>query len=167
MFRRHFFEEQYLRHHSRMFERGDMKYVVLDLLNEKPRHGYEIMRDLQEKSHGFYSPSAGSIYPTLQMLEDMGYVKAVESDGKKTYSITDEGKKHLKENAETMDRIKRHTHEWHGAGNREEIREIMSELFETGRLLRTQVHDMEPDKLKKIKEIISKACKEIHEIAVQ
>lgn len=57
---------------SCLFQKSDVKYVILDLLNEKPSHGYEIMRALEERSHGFYSPSAVSVYPTLQLLEDMG-----------------------------------------------------------------------------------------------
>ena len=91
--RNQFFSER----HSRMFEKGDLKYVVLDLLKDKPSHGYEIIRAMEERFMGFYTPSAGSIYPTLQLLEDMGYVKALEQDGKKVYSITEEGKSFLKQ----------------------------------------------------------------------
>ena len=54
-----------------MFEKGDLKYVILDLLKDEPSHGYEVIRKLEERSRGFYSPSPGSVYPTLQLLEDM------------------------------------------------------------------------------------------------
>src|SRR5262245_47979249 len=58
---------------ERFPRRGDLKYVVLELLNERPRHGYDIIRALEDRFRGFYRPSPGSVYPTLQMLEDLGY----------------------------------------------------------------------------------------------
>jgi DNA-binding PadR family transcriptional regulator len=73
------------------FQKGDLKYVLLDLIKEKPRHGYDIIRALEEQSRGMYAPSAGVVYPTLQMLEEMGYTKSDQLDGKKVYSITEEG----------------------------------------------------------------------------
>src|SRR5262249_46173739 len=76
----------------RFFGRGDMKYALLELLQERPMHGYEMMKALEERSGGFYVPSAGSIYPTLQMLEDRGLVTVVEAEGKKVYTITDAGR---------------------------------------------------------------------------
>jgi DNA-binding PadR family transcriptional regulator len=67
---RHFFEFEGHGHgHARFFEKGDLKYVILDLLKDKPRHGYEIIRALEDRFHGF-TPSAGSVYPTLQLLDD-------------------------------------------------------------------------------------------------
>lgn len=77
------------------FQKGDLKYVILDLIRDKPRHGYEIIRELEEKSHGLYTPSPETVYPTLQMLEEMGYASATERDGKKIYTITEEGLKFL------------------------------------------------------------------------
>ncbi|MGI9059948.1 MAG: PadR family transcriptional regulator [Ktedonobacteraceae bacterium] len=77
---------------SRFFGRGDIKFALLELLQERPMHGYEMMKALEEKSGGFYTPSAGSIYPTLQMLEDRGFVTVQEVEGKKVYSITDTGR---------------------------------------------------------------------------
>src|SRR5262245_1938563 len=76
-----------------IFESGDMKFVILRLLKEQPRHGYEIIKALEEKMWGCYSPSAGTIYPTLQLLEDQGYVRGVETDGKRVYHITPEGER--------------------------------------------------------------------------
>ena len=63
------------------FEAGDMKYVILKLLKDKPRHGYEVMKELEERMHGCYSPSPGTVYPTLQWLEDEGLVVAKEVEG--------------------------------------------------------------------------------------
>ncbi len=81
----------------RFFGRGDVKYAVLELLRERPMHGYEVIKALEEKSGGFYTPSAGSIYPTLQLLEDRELVTVKETEGKKVYSITDAGQAFLAE----------------------------------------------------------------------
>src|SRR5579859_2617239 len=90
----------------RRFERGDLKYVILDLLQDGPRHGYDVIRALEERFHGFYTPSAGSVYPTLQLLEDQGYVTSSERDGKRVYTITDAGKEFLRERADTVEDVR-------------------------------------------------------------
>ncbi|MEO7016151.1 MAG: PadR family transcriptional regulator [Leifsonia sp.] len=72
--------------------RGDVRAAVLALLAEKPMHGYQIIREIEERSGGSWKPSAGSVYPTLQLLADEGLVSAEESNGRKTYSLTEEGR---------------------------------------------------------------------------
>src|ERR1700687_1639575 len=77
---------------GRMFDQGHLKFVILQLLDEKPRHGYEIIKELEERSGGRYSPSPGTVYPTLTLLEEMGYATAtLEEGGKKVYAITESG----------------------------------------------------------------------------
>lgn len=88
-----------------MFESGEMKHVILRLLKEKPRHGYEIIKALEEKLGGWYTPSAGTVYPTLQLLEDQGLVRIVEAEGKKVYHVTPEGERFLEEHRDTLDDI--------------------------------------------------------------
>jgi len=91
---------------GRVFEQGDLKYVILRLLAEKPRHGYEIIKELEDRFGGAYAPSPGTVYPTLTMLEDLGYARAMpEEGGRKIYEITDEGRKHLEEHSATVDDI--------------------------------------------------------------
>jgi DNA-binding PadR family transcriptional regulator len=91
---------------ARFFEQGDLKYVILRLLEEKPRHGYDIIKELENRFGGSYAPSPGTVYPTLTMLEDLGYARVVpEEGGKKIYEITDEGRKHLAEHSTTVDDI--------------------------------------------------------------
>ena len=87
------------------FASGDMKYVILKLLKDKPRHGYEVMKELEEQLHGCYSPSPGTVYPTLQYLEDQGLVAAKDVEGKKVYEITDVGRKFLDEHRDVVDEI--------------------------------------------------------------
>lgn len=74
-------------------KRGDMRPIVLHMLEESPMHGYEIIRRLEEKSHGFWRPSPGSIYPTLQLLEDEDLIMSREKNGKKIYELTKAGRK--------------------------------------------------------------------------
>lgn len=87
------------------FESGDMKYVILKLLKDKPRHGYEVMKELEEQLHGCYSPSPGTVYPTLQWLEDEGLVVGKDVEGKKVYEITDAGRRFLEEHRDVVDDI--------------------------------------------------------------
>lgn len=72
--------------------RGDVRAAILALLAEGPLHGYQIIQDIEKRSNGAWKPSAGSVYPTLQLLADEGLIQAKEAAGRKTYSITDSGK---------------------------------------------------------------------------
>ena len=93
------------RRRRQWFEPGDMKYVILKLLREKPMHGYEVMKELEQHTRGCYKPSPGTVYPTLQWLEDEGLVSSEDAAGKKVYSITDAGLKFLEENKGTVEDI--------------------------------------------------------------
>ena len=91
---------------GKIFEQGDLKYVILRLLEEKPRHGYEIIKELESRVGGAYAPSPGTVYPTLSMLEDLGYARVTSDEsGKKVYEITDEGRAHLAEHSTTVNDI--------------------------------------------------------------
>lgn len=160
MFRRHF---EGFEHRSRFFGKGDFKYVILDLLKDKPSHGYEIIRALEDRFHGLYSPSAGSVYPTLQLLEDMGYVKSAEQDGKKIYTITEAGLKFLKESEETVGRIKGHMHEW-WTDNRDDVRDIFRDLRDLGQDLKEESRRMSQEKKDAIKDVIDEAVDKIKKI---
>ena len=161
MFWRHAFEFE---KHGRMFEKGDFKYVILDILKDKPSHGYEIMRALEESLQGFYTPSAGSVYPTLQMLEDMGYVASLERDGKKVYTITEEGKKFLEENQEVIDKIKAQMKDWSGPPRPGEFHDSMQEFRSLWRLISQRPIHPGTEKWSRIREVISRARREIEDI---
>lgn len=107
------------RHHrgrraERIFDQGDLRYVILKLVSEQPRHGYEIIKAIEEKVGGAYSPSPGVVYPTLTLLEELGYVRAepIES-GKKAYRITTEGLDALEEKKATVEDIFRRMEDVH------------------------------------------------------
>jgi DNA-binding PadR family transcriptional regulator len=87
----------------RMLAQGDLRLVALKLIAEAPRHGYEIIKLVEEKTADWYSPSPGIVYPTLTYLEEAGYVTASTEGAKKLYTITDEGRAYLATNRELAD----------------------------------------------------------------
>ena len=93
----------------RMFEQGDLRFLVLSLIAEKPRHGYELIKEIEERTGGAYAPSPGVVYPLLTMLEEMGFVTlSAEAGGKKPYAITADGAAELAKNKDVLDAINAH-----------------------------------------------------------
>jgi DNA-binding PadR family transcriptional regulator len=78
--------------HGRMARRGDVRTAILVLLAERPMHGYQVIQELEARSGGRWRPSAGSVYPTLQQLEDEGRVRSEELDGRRVFTLTDDGR---------------------------------------------------------------------------
>jgi DNA-binding PadR family transcriptional regulator len=90
----------------RMFEGGELRLVLLKLIADEPRHGYELIKAVEDMTGGDYAPSPGIVYPTLTMLEDMGLIAEKKSkDSKKIFVATSEGHTHLEENAEEVDEL--------------------------------------------------------------
>jgi DNA-binding PadR family transcriptional regulator len=89
----------------RMLAQGDLRLVALALIAEAPRHGYEIIKLIEEKTADWYSPSPGIVYPTLTYLEEAGYVTAASEGSKKLYTITEEGRAYLATNRELADAV--------------------------------------------------------------
>ena len=84
---------------GRIFGPGDLRLVLLALIEQKPRHGYELIKELEQKFGGAYAPSPGSVYPTLTLLEELGHLRAATSEGsKRLFEITAEGTSYLREN---------------------------------------------------------------------
>jgi len=108
-FARHAADRHDMRRHGRrgrFFEQGDLRYVLLQLIADKPSHGYELIKDIEERLGGAYSPSPGVVYPTLTLLEELGYIRGVQSEGaRKAFEITDEGRATLAENKRIVDDI--------------------------------------------------------------
>ena len=90
---------------GRMLAQGDLRLIALALIAEQPRHGYEIIKLLEEKTADWYSPSPGIVYPTLTYLEEVGYVTAQTEGAKKLYAITAEGKAYLAQNRDLADAV--------------------------------------------------------------
>src|SRR6201996_9376357 len=97
------------RHHGggrrRVFDHGDLRFILLTMIAAKPAHGYDLIKALEERMGGGYSPSPGVIYPTLTMLEDKGLARLAPEDGKKLYEATDAGKAFLAANQTSVDAI--------------------------------------------------------------
>ena len=148
------------------FGSGDMKYVILKLLKDKPRHGYEVMKDLEEQMHGCYSPSPGTVYPTLQWLEDEGLVRATDVDGKKVYGITDLGLKFLEEHRDVVedifDRVSEAVERTVG-GSMVEVNRALGQLVKA--VYRTGWKAEGDAARKRVAEILAKASAEIEALA--
>ena len=88
---------------ERVFEQGDLRLLLLKLISEKPSHGYELIKAVEDSVGGAYSPSPGVVYPTLTLLEDLGYAKAAEAEGgRKLFAVTPEGEAFLAEQASAV-----------------------------------------------------------------
>jgi DNA-binding PadR family transcriptional regulator len=123
--------------------RGMMEPAILSVLLDKPMHGYEIISTLEENTHGMWRPSAGSIYPTLQLLEEKGLLSGQEVDGKKVYTLTEEGRSAAKEEKEQpkfdwTDRIEILKSFRRIGGDMSEIRVMIHAIFRKGTPLQKQ-----------------------------
>ena len=150
---------------ARMFERGDLRYVILDFLKAKPAHGYELIRALEERFHGRYAPSPGVVYPTLQYLEDLGYLSVEQRDGKKIYTITEEGRKFLQANQQVVDDIWGRVSGWAPEphvdfGDMQQQLRNFAQQFGT----RMQAGRVDEAKWRRIRAVITRAIREIEDI---
>ena len=150
----------------RFFDRGDLKYVILRLLKDKPMHGYEVMRALEEESGGWYKASAGSVYPTLQMLDDQGFVSVQEADGKKVYSITDAGRKHLEENSDVVDEIVDRVSDFTSRYFRSDMRDLGKHFSRFAQVTfeRTVKWPGDQDVIQQVKDIIERATHDMEAV---
>ena len=145
----------------KMFDAGAMRYVVLQLIAEKPRHGYEIIKEIEQRAGGAYAPSPGAIYPLLSMLLDLGHVSAAMDGNKKQYAVTPDGLAFLDENRTFVDvvmaRLGRMATPDGGPGD---LRQLMHGLKEAV-ITKARVEMPDEAKLAKISEIVRRATAEI------
>lgn len=167
MFRDRFLKRERFFHgfqHESPFQKGDLKYVILDLLKDKPRYGYEVIRSLEEQSHGFYKPSPGVVYPTLQMLEEMGYARSIEQDGKKVYEITEEGRQFLSERRDFADEVVSNmSHHWNFK-NMGKMVVVMKELHELENLIGRHFRSANQEQMERVRKVMTQAYSEIESI---
>ena len=140
--------------------------MILRLLEEKPRHGYEIIKEIEERFGGMYSPSPGTIYPTLTMLEDLGYARALpEESGKKIYEITDEGRAYLSENQPLIDDIFSKIADFAQSIFGEPMMDVHRGFKNIGRAIyASKSASRTPEQIRKIKEILDRAASEIEAV---
>jgi DNA-binding PadR family transcriptional regulator len=142
--------------------RGDVRTAVLAVLTEGPGHGYDVMQNLEDKSGGNWRPSPGSIYPTLQLLEDEGLVRSTERDGKRVFEITDAGRTESAERIEQAGGTP-----WDiagkGRGNRE-VRDAFAQLFQAMK----QISSVgTPEQVERGLAIVTEARKQLYQILAE
>ena len=159
----------------RAFGRGDMKFQLLALLSERPKHGYEMIKEMEEQAGGFYTPSAGAVYPALQLMEDRGWITSQVADGKKVYTLAEEGRQALAEHsrqAEEFGGPRGRGRGWHGPHGpfgreaRPEIEALRHESMEVARLLWIAVLAAagDPAKLGRLREIVTATRTQLEEV---
>jgi DNA-binding PadR family transcriptional regulator len=143
--------------------RGHVRAAILSVLGDESMHGYEIMQRLEERSGGMWRPSPGSVYPTLQMLEDEGLVKGLDSDGKRVYSLTEAGKKAATESRE------RHGTPWEAGEDREASPRfrLRRSVFQLGAAVRQVGTAGDTAQVEQTLEILSEARKRIYTLLAQ
>jgi DNA-binding PadR family transcriptional regulator len=137
------------------------------MLDEKPRHGYDIIKELEDRFGGAYSPSPGTVYPTLTMLEDIGYARAsTDEGGRKVYSITEEGRKYLAEHSATVDSIFERIAKFVEGFFDEPMMELNHAMRRLGRAAYSRAtRDLsDADRVRRIREILERASAEIEKL---
>lgn len=161
---------------GRKFSADDLQLLLLALLEEEPRHGYELIKALQARSNGFYSPSPGMVYPSLTYLEELGHVTVEAEGNRKRYALADAGREHLAAHRARVDAM------WaklnHIAAKMDSVRRAFSgedlseaseggwlpELAQARRALKTALfrhHDLSADEQRRIAAILQRAAREI------
>lgn len=151
---------------GRLFESGELRFVVLSYIAEKPAHGYEIMKGIAEQMGGAYAPSAGVIYPTLSQLEDEGLATVVAENGKKLYTITDAGRKELEANKDRINSLLRRIREMGEAFGSGRAPQIMRAIhnFKLALKLRFAQGNLSPEQISKIAAIIDAAARDVEQV---
>ena len=147
----------------RMFDPGALRLVVLGLIAEEPRHGYDIIKALEAKFQGAYSPSPGAIYPMLQMLEEADLVSSTANGNKRLYSITEQGQAYLAENAAELAKINAQIDETStqvsGVALGDEVKALNFAVFS-----RLRSGQMSAEQAEKAREILKKARRDLEDL---
>jgi DNA-binding PadR family transcriptional regulator len=153
---------------GRFFGPGEIRLALLSMLESGPKHGYELMKELESKSGGIYKASAGAIYPALQQLEDEGLVTSDQSAGKRTYSLTEAGKAELQSEADAVKKIWQRAEQagewgpWTGPEGYEVARPAAEVMKAALRAATRGSHDSA--RIAKIREILERTRQEIESL---
>lgn len=160
---RHGFKGRW-RGEGRMFGAGDLRYVILQLISEKPSYGYEIIKSIQERLGGNYAPSPGVVYPMLTMLEEMGYASVSTEGTRKLYSITEEGAKALAENKATVDALFARIENMRAHYASQRPQQIQRAVENLHMVLRMKMGSLSTEQINTVTDIIDAATKQIERI---
>jgi DNA-binding PadR family transcriptional regulator len=148
----------------RFFGAGDLRYVILQLISEKPSHGYEIIKSIQERLGGTYAPSPGVVYPMLTMLEEMGHATVVTDGARKLYTITEEGSKALAENKAQVDALFARMDQVRGEQGGDRAQQIERAVANFRMALRMKNGPLTTEQIHAITDIIDAAAKQIERV---
>jgi DNA-binding PadR family transcriptional regulator len=148
---------------QRFFEPGEVRLAILSLLAEGPKHGYQLMKEMQERSGGVYSASAGTVYPTLQQLEDEGLIAAEMQGGRRVFTLTAEGRAELAKDPDAVREI------WERAEACEDWGQYMTpEAFvvfkQMGPLIKASMRAAREGGVERVGEILNRARKELDKL---
>jgi DNA-binding PadR family transcriptional regulator len=149
---------------GRFFGPGEVRLALLSLLGERAQHGYELMKGLEERSGGTYRASAGTVYPTLQQLEDEGLAASEPSEGKRVYRITDAGRQEIEGEAETVEEIWQRADDWGSWSDiwDPEASELVRPAIRLVKAaLRSVVRSDDPNRIDEVREILRDARRRI------
>ncbi|MBS1820435.1 MAG: PadR family transcriptional regulator [Acidobacteria bacterium] len=149
---------------GRMFGSGDLRYVILQLISEKPSHGYEIIKSIQERLGGTYAPSPGVVYPMLTMLEEMGHITGSAEGSRKQYTITDEGAKALAENKAMVDALFSRIDHMRQEYARQRPQQIERAVENLRMALRMKMGSLTVEQINTVTDIIDAAAKQIERV---
>jgi DNA-binding PadR family transcriptional regulator len=151
---------------ERLFDAGDVRLVVLKLLSEQPSYGYQLIKTMEQRLGGGYTPSAGVIYPTLTMLEEEGLASVSTTDSKKIYTVTAEGNEYLKANQERITELFERLDVAGRGFRRGRAPEIMRAFMNLRGAVAVRLHreSVTPEQIQKITDAINAAAKAIDEL---
>jgi len=156
----------------RFFESGEVRIAILSLLSEGPKHGYQLMKEMKERSGGVYQASAGSVYPTLQQLEDEGLIESEQQDGKRVYKLTAAGRKELESDPEAVRRIWERAESWEDWGRNcgPEVWGMFGDMGSLSQVIKQTMRAARwaggrPEREEKLRAILARVCRELEELA--
>jgi DNA-binding PadR family transcriptional regulator len=146
-------------------ERGLVRYLVLDALATQPRHGYEVIQAVGEKSGGGYKPSPGVVYPTLQMLEELGHARTVAHGDRKVYELTEEGRRDLSEHAAEVADFYEGNLDAGWEQHADDVAQVMKRVGRVMRLFKLAMRrGVRPTTMRKMRSVLDHALSELEEL---
>ncbi len=147
-------------------ERGHVRYLVLDAIAAQPRHGYEIMQAIEDRSGGSYRPSPGVVYPTLQLLEELRHARLEEKDERKVYAITADGKKDLDEHRDEVDDFYARSGSEVWADHAEDLGDLMKRVARLFKAFKRMARHgrLTPATLKRLRAVLDEALVKMEEL---
>ncbi|MEU5879501.1 PadR family transcriptional regulator [Spirillospora sp. NPDC047279] len=143
--------------------KGNVRAAILVLLAEAPRNGYQIIQEINERSHGAWKPSPGAVYPALQQLADEGLIRGEEGEGRKTFHLTDEGRAHVEEHADELGEPWAEMTPDFGEG----VPDLFKQAAQTGAAVMQIVHSGSPEQVAQAKDVLNETRRRLYRILAE